>query len=107
MAVIGKDKNVFTVIIEIDVDKDIADKYQEISMEWVPFFANQPGFISQTNHRSHDDTKFITYLQWETEQDHLNCKNSGDMDPESDFMKLLTSGKIRMIDRTYDVVYSS
>ena len=107
MATIGKEEKVFTVMIEIDVDKEVASQYEAISLQWAPFFESRPGFVSQTVHRSHDGTKFITYLQWKSEQDHLNCKNAGEMDPESEFGKLMRAGNVRMIDRTYDVIYSS
>ena len=68
-------------------------------------FPSQPGFGSEHFHRSHDGKRVVVYLQWRTEQDHLNCYNNPDLKPMgAGLMKLVQGGKAQMNVHTYEIV---
>ena len=68
-------------------------------------FARQPGFVSSSLHRSHDDEVILSYLQWRTEADHEACQRSPDFGTPGArrLMQMIEEGRVEMDVRSFAV----
>jgi heme-degrading monooxygenase HmoA len=107
MATVGKENDVFTVMVHLTTSPEDQQSVADLAAEIALLFGQQPGFISQHLHRSHDGTQVINYLQWRCKEDHVAClKNPAFMMAGMKFMGLISSGKVKMDVQTYEVTFS-
>lgn len=93
----------FTVLVTLKVPESQLEDVLRLARGNLPIFARQPGFISARIYCSHDRTRVLTWLQWETQADHEACMQSPDWaqcDPQ--FSVLLDRGTMQMDVRTYE-----
>lgn len=108
MATISKDNPVFTVMIHEKVTPGNIDDLVALSERMVSVFQKQPGFVSMSIHRSHDDTHLIVYVQWRRREDHEACRKSpAVMAAGMEFMQFMEMGRASFDICTYDVVASA
>jgi len=107
MATISEDKDVFTVMVRFILEQGAQEEFQELVMEMAPFFESQPGFISQTIHKSLDGSRIVNYLQWRSEEDHKACMNNPQMATRGEkLQEMIEKGMVAMHVRSYEVIYS-
>ena len=74
MAIIEKDSNLYTIIIDFEVKPETQ---QEQLNDLIEFFesvvSKQPGLVSTNFHKSHDGGKILNYTQWKTKEDWKNA----------------------------------
>lgn len=108
MANLSKNNDVFTVMVEFDTEPETQKEVLAAIRSMAGVFPTQPGFVSEHFHRSHDGKRIVVYVQWRTEQDHLNCYNNPDLKPTgAGIMALVQAGKARMNVHTYEIVQST
>ena len=108
MTTISRDNNVFTVMVQLNVDPENQGELVELSRSMIPVFERQPGFISLDLHRSLDGTQIVTYLQWRSKADHEACATSPEVATAVNaFMRFLESGKAAMEVKTYEIIASA
>lgn len=101
---ISQDQKLATVIVHLFFEPDLQDKIYEITQTNLAIFEKQKGFISAAVHRDIEQHTQVTYLQWETVQDHYNCMESPDFEGTRDeFFSLVEDGKISMEVKVYEV----
>lgn len=107
MAILSRYNDVFTVMVEFDTTAEHQDEVIAAIRELAGVFPSQPGFVSEHFHRSDDGERVVVYLQWRTEQNHLDCYNNRELQPlGAPIMQLVQSGKATMNVRTYRVAES-
>ncbi|MCG8423747.1 MAG: antibiotic biosynthesis monooxygenase [Proteobacteria bacterium] len=108
MAIIGKHNDVFTVMVDFKTTPEAQEEVVATMKKLADLFPSQPGFISQHFHRSHDGSRVVCYVQWRTEQDHLNCYNNPELEMQGvELARLVESGKAEMSVHTYTIVHSN
>ncbi len=102
---VSENQDFVTVIVQLGFDPELKARVLELSKLNLPIFAKQKGFISGTAHLSADEKSLLTYLQWETVEDHLNCMKSQDFDVEEGraMTELIESGKVKFEVNVYSV----
>ncbi len=106
MVNINTDSDVFTVMVFLKSEPDLQDDLVKLSEKTAPKFADQPGFISQTMHKSHDGTSLVSYLQWRCKDDHEKCMENPDLkEAGAELMELIESGKVEMQVQTFDIAF--
>jgi hypothetical protein len=110
MTTIVEGSKLCTVIVTVDAAEDDIPVLQSHASDGLTWFAEYEGFVSGALHRSTDGRRLIQYLQWETEQHHLDCINDSrwDDDPSTRrFMDLIESGQAKIDVRKFDVIAST
>ncbi len=95
----------FTVLVTLKVPENHQREIIELAQRNLPIFARQPGFLSAQIYGSHDGTRILTLLQWDSPAAHEACMQSPDWaqcDPQ--FTVLLDRGTMQMDVRTYDPI---
>lgn len=93
----------FMVLVTLKVPENQQRAIVELAQRNLPIFAQQPGFLSARIYRSHDGTRILTLLQWDSPAAHEACMQSPDWaqcDPQ--FTVLLDRGTMQMDVRTYE-----
>jgi len=107
MASLSADTPSFTVMVSVAVPPSHRDELVAIMVETAPVFAAQPGFISSHLHRSHDLTRVVNYIQWETAAAHEACMASPAVASGGQaFMDFVERHGLEVDVRTFDVVHS-
>ena len=108
MAILSKYNDVFTVMVEYDTKPDTQAEVLAAIENLAGLFPSQPGFVSQHVHRSHDGQRIVVYVQWRTEQDHINCYNNPELKRlGASLMQLVEAGKAQMSVQTYEIAESA
>lgn len=82
------------------------DTVIDMSKDAVDIAKRQPGFIGIRIHLAHGAQHTMTYWEWETEQDHLNCMGSADWAQWNPKWQDLLANGVQFDLETYDVVAS-
>ena len=107
MAEISQSNDVYTVVVEFTTQPENQDEVAKTLLENSGVFPSQPGFVSQHFHKSHDGTQVLVYVQWKSEQDHLNCFHSPQVANQASAVQgLVERGVVQMNVQTFDVVQS-
>ncbi len=87
----------FIVVTKTTFDPEVQDELLEVVRQSKPIFEKQPGCRSFVTHLSQDETHIMTYMEWASEQDHLNCMKSPDFNETNGvWQKLFDSGKAKL-----------
>lgn len=92
----------FTVLVTLKVPEQHQEDILRLAQGNLPIFQEQPGFLSARVFYSHDGTRILTLLEWESRAAHEACMQSPDWsrcDPQ--FTVLLDRGTMQMDVRTY------
>ena len=101
---INRNQNLATVIVHLTFEPELQNKIYEITKTNLDIFEKQKGFISATVHMDTEKQTQVTYLQWETVQDHYNCMQSPDFDGTRDeFFALVENDKVTMEVKVYEI----
>ncbi len=73
----------------------------------VDIASRQPGFIAMRVHLAHDATHTLTYWEWASEADHLNCTTSADWAPWTPEWEAFLAAGASFDIATYDVIASA
>ncbi|MCY3844921.1 MAG: antibiotic biosynthesis monooxygenase [Acidobacteria bacterium] len=106
MASIRAGADLFTVVVRVRTPSaDDRRQVLDICRATQHIFARQPGFVSSSLHRSHDDDAILSYLQWRTEADHEACLRSPDFETPDGrrLMQMIEEGRVEMDVRSYAV----
>lgn len=104
MLPVTDEKRAFTVLVTLKVPESHQQDVLRLAEGHLPIFAQQPGFIAAQVYYSHDQTRVLTFLQWETQADHEACMQSPDWaQANPQFTVLLDKGTMQMDVRTYEV----
>jgi heme-degrading monooxygenase HmoA len=98
--------DLFTVVVRVRTPSaDDRTQVLDICRATQQIFAHQPGFVSSSLHRSHDDEVLLSYLQWRTEADHEACLRSPDFGTPDGrrLMQMVEEGRVEMDVRSYAV----
>ena len=106
MASIRAGVDLFTVLVRVRTPAaDDRTQVLDICRATQQIFARQPGFVSSSLHRSHDDEVILSYLQWRTEADHEACRRSPDFGTPGArrLMQMIEEGRVEMDVRSFAV----
>ena len=74
MAIIEKDSDLCTIVIDFEVKPETQ---QEQLNDRIEFFesvvSKQPGLVSANFHKSYDGTRILNHTQWKTKEDWKNA----------------------------------
>jgi len=93
----------FNVLVTLKIPESLQEDVLRLAEDNLPIFARQPGFISAQVYHSHDQTRVLTLLQWESRAAHEACMLSPEWaqcNPQ--FSVLLDRGTMQMDVRTYE-----
>lgn len=99
-----------TVIVTVDADEKhipLLESHARRGLEW---FGDYEGFIGGALHKSSDGRRLIQYLQWQSEQQHLDCMQDPAWDENAStqsFLALMKSGEAKVDVRSYEVIAAS
>lgn len=95
----------FIAVTRLTFGEELKSKVLDISERSVPVFRKQKGLKSLRAHLAHDGSHLMTYLEWESKEDHEACMVSPDWGSLNDeWDELLNSGKVIFELNTYDVI---
>ncbi|NKC01789.1 MAG: hypothetical protein GKR90_25270 [Pseudomonadales bacterium] len=97
----------FVVLTKIQFAPEQKETVVELSRDSAEIAKQQPGFIGIRTHLAHGDNHSMTYWEWETEQDHLNCTTSDDWAEYTPKWQALMENGAKFELDTYDLVVSS
>lgn len=99
------DKNSFIVVTRTKFDSSVREQLLELAHRSRPIFLKQPGCLSYITHMNTDLTETMTYMEWATEEDHINCMKSQDFaDVNPHWQALFESGNASIEFGTYTVL---
>ncbi|QDU63214.1 Tetracenomycin-F1 monooxygenase [Planctomycetes bacterium Pan216] len=107
MGSISCDDNLFTVMVRVRMPPEDQQPFLELSYRTIGIFSKFPGFISCHQHRSHDGTEVLSYIQWQNLAAHEACQASPLWQTEgAEMIQYITSGRAEVDVQSYEVVAS-
>ena len=76
----------------------------EMSNDAIEIAKQQPGFIGIRIHLAHEANHTLTYWEWETQEDHLNCMSSADWGSWNPKWEAMLADGVTFELDTYEVV---
>ncbi len=107
MTVIRAGVDAYTVVVTVDTEPEFIADLERHARLGLEVFKDIDGFISGALHKSHDGTRLIQYLQWESESAHLACmtdKRWDELESTRRFMELVHSGRATMVVKSFAVL---
>jgi quinol monooxygenase YgiN len=95
----------FVVVTQLTYEPGLKNRVMELINNSFPVFRRQEGLISITIHHHLHEPKTMSYLVWESEEDHLNCIKSADFTSAmSSWDQLIQNGQAQFELNTYSVI---
>lgn len=95
----------FVVVTKTSFKPEYSERVVDLALESVAIFKQQSGLVSMRVHRAHDGSHIMTYLEWESESDHLACMASSDFAVlNAAWAEILHSGHAELQLSTYEVL---
>lgn len=101
--IISKDANLVTVINKFSVEPENHKRLLQLLDDLRVVVEKQPGFLSANVHKSIDETRIVSYAQWQTKEDYQEVYTNSYSKPILDEIKKISKFSWNL----YEVVYTS
>jgi heme-degrading monooxygenase HmoA len=86
---------------------ELNDHVLDLAKRSYPIFNKQKGLISIQIHKAHDGSHIMSYMNWESKEDHEACMVSPDFAPvNGEWQELFGTGKAQFELNTYETIAS-